>query len=281
MTSAVLEKRIPSSAPAERVPVVGLGTWKAYDVGPSPSARAPLEAALSELAAEGGRLVDSSPMYGRAEEVVGEIVEKLGLRPRLFVATKVWTTGRAEGIRQMEESIAKLRAETLDLIAVHNLVDVDTQLATLRDWKARGRIRYLGVTHYAASAHDAVARIVEKETLDFLQINYSVAEPEAERRLLPLARDRGVAVIVNRPLGGGRLARSLAGRPVPSWAEELGCESWPQLLLKFVVSHPAVTCAIPGSGDAGHVRANVAAGRGPMPDEDTRARIRAAARNAA
>jgi diketogulonate reductase-like aldo/keto reductase len=271
---------IPKSAQDESLPVVGLGTWKAFDVGPSRAARAPLEAAVGELAASGGRVVDSSPMYGRAEEVVGEIVEKLGLRPKLFLATKVWTEGRAAGIRQMEESMAKLRVETLDLMQIHNLVDVETHLPTLREWKERGRIRFVGITHYAASAHDAVARVVAREPLDFLQINYSVAEPEAERRLLPLARDRGVAVIANRPFGGGGLAARLASKAVPDWAKELGSATWPQLLLKFVVSHPAVTCAIPGSGDADHVRANLAAGKGPMPDEGTRARIAAAARAA-
>jgi len=278
VTVSVLLKPVPSSPTHETLPVVGLGTWKAYDTGSSTAARAPLGAAVRAFAEGGGQVVDSSPMYGRAEEVVGEIVEKLGLRPKPFLATKVWTEGRAEGIRQMEDSMAKLRVETLDLMQVHNLVDVETHLPTLRDWKARGRIRYLGVTHYAAGAHDAVARVVEREPLDFLQINYSVAEPEAERRLLPLARERGVAVIANRPFGGGGLVERLASKPVPAWAGELGCESWPQLLLKFVVSHPAVTCAIPGSGDADHVRANMAAVRGPLPDEAARARIAAAVR---
>jgi diketogulonate reductase-like aldo/keto reductase len=278
VTAAVLLKPIPSSPTHETLPVVGLGTWKAFDAESSAAARAPLEAAMRALVEGGGRVVDSSPMYGRAEEVVGDIVEKLGLRPKLFLATKVWTEGRAAGIRQMEESMERLRVETLDLMQVHNLVDVEAHLPTLRDWKARGRIRYLGVTHYAAGAHDAVARVVEREPLDFLQINYSVAEPEAERRLLPLARERGVAVIANRPFGGGGLVARLASKTLPGWAGELGCESWPQLLLKFVVSHPAVTCAIPGSGDADHVLANAAAGRGPMPDEAARARIAEAVR---
>ena len=264
----------------EAVSRVGLGTWKAFDVSEAAAARHPLDEALRELVAGGvaRSIVDSSPMYGRAEEVVGEIVEKLGLRPKLFLATKVWTEGRAAGIRQMEDSMAKLRVETLDLMQVHNLVDVETHLPTLRDWKARGRIRYLGITHYAAGAHDDVAGLLAREPLDFVQINYSVAEMEAERRVLPLAQERGVAVIANRPFGGGGLVARLASKPVPAWAGELGCESWPSLLLKFVVSHPAVTCAIPGSGNARHVRANLAAGRGAMPDEAARTRIAEAVR---
>lgn len=278
----IATRPIPSSPSGETLPVVGLGTWKAFDADESAAVRGPLEQAVSELAAAAVArpVVDSSPMYGRAEEVVGEILEKLDLRPGIFLATKVWTEGRAAGIRQMEDSMAKLRVETLDLMQVHNLVDVETHLPTLRDWKARGRIRYLGVTHYAASAHDAVVRLLEREPLDFVQINYSVAEPEAERRVLPLAHERGVAVIVNRPFGGGGLVARLGKKPVPAWAGELGCESWPQLLLKFVVSHPAVTCAIPGSGDADHVRANLSVGSGPMPDDAARARIASAVRAA-
>lgn len=267
-------KPIPSTG--ETVPVVGLGTWRTFDVGSSPRVRKSLEGVLTALAEAGRGVVDSSPMYGRSEQVVGETVERAGLRPRLFLATKVWTSGREAGIRQMEASIAKLRVEPLDLIQVHNLVDVSTHLATLREWKEKGRVRYIGITHYTASAHEAVERIVEREPLDFLQINYSAGEREAEARLLPLASDRGVAVIANRPFASGDLLGRLRSRPLPSFAADLDCEAWPQLLLKFVWSHPAVTCAIPATGDEGHLRENLRAGMGAMPDEPLRRRIAAA-----
>jgi diketogulonate reductase-like aldo/keto reductase len=277
-------KPIPSSGkPGEALPLVGLGTWRAFDVGESEKDRAPLAEVLRELAAggadgaEGGgrAVVDSSPMYGRSESVVGDLGSRLGIRPRLFLATKVWTEGREAGIRQMEESMARLRTDTLDLIEVHNLVDVSTHLPTLRDWKERGRVRYLGITHYTASAYDEVARVLAREPLDFLQINYSAAEREAERRLLPLAAERRVAVIANRPFASGEILRRLRRTPMPGWAKELECETWPQLLLKFVVSHRAVTCAIPATSDPDHLRDNLAAGRAPMPDGRQRRHIAA------
>jgi diketogulonate reductase-like aldo/keto reductase len=213
-------------------------------------------------------------MYGRAEEVVGDLVEQLGARERLFVATKVWTSGRDAGIRQMEASLRKLRTERVDLMQVHNLVDVAAHLETLRAWKSEGRVRFIGVTHYTASAHEDVARVIETETdLDFVQINYSVGEREAERRLLPLARERGLAVIANRPFATGRLLQRLLGRPLPSWAAEIDCESWAQALLKFVVSHPAVTCAIPATANVAHLRDNMHAAYGRLPDDRLRERI--------
>lgn len=270
-----LARPIPSSG--EALPVIGLGTWQTFDVGPSPAQRAPLAEVLRGFLELGGRLVDSSPMYGRSEEVVGELTASLGARERLFVATKVWTEGARAGIAQMEDSMRKLRADPVDLMQVHNLVDVDTHLDTLRDWKQAGRVRYVGVTHYTAGAHQAVARLIAMRPVDFVQINYSVGEREAERRLLPLARERRVAVIVNRPFGGGALLGRLRGRPLPAWAAEIGCTSWAQLLLKFVIAHPAVTCAIPATSRVAHLRDNMAAGRGRLPDEGLRARIAAAA----
>lgn len=277
--TALLTRPIPSTG--EAIPVIGLGTWQTFDVAPTDSARAPLSDVLAAFAELGGRLVDSSPMYGRSEEVVGDLAARLGLlsnSKKLFVATKVWTKGRAAGIRQMDDSMRKLRvAPPLDLMQVHNLVDVDTHLATLREWKRAGRVRYVGVSHYAASAHDAVAAVLEKEPLDFLQINYSVGEREAERRVLPLAREKGVAVIANRPFAGGSLLGRLGKRPVPDFAKEIGCASWAQLLLKFAVSHPAITCAIPATAKVAHLRDNMAALRGALPDESLRARIAAAA----
>jgi diketogulonate reductase-like aldo/keto reductase len=216
-------------------------------------------------------------MYGRAEDVLGVLTAEHGLRARLFLATKVWTTGRVAGERQMEVSLAKLRTDAVDLMQVHNLVDVETHLATLRTWKQQGCVRYVGVTHYTASAHAAVARVLETHPVDFVQINYSVAERDAERRILPLARDKGIAVIANRPLAEGALLTRLAARPLPRWAAEIDCSTWAQLLLKFVIAHPAVTCAIPATSSVEHLQDNLRAGEGSLPDERMRAHIAEAA----
>jgi diketogulonate reductase-like aldo/keto reductase len=212
--------------------------------------------------------------------VVGDIAASLGLQGKLFVATKVWTSGRAQGIAQMEDSMRKLRASPVDLMQVHNLVDVATHLDTLAAWKREKRVRYVGVTHYTAGSHDAVARVVTSRPVDFVQINYSAGEREAERRLLPAAQERGVAVIANRPFASGDLFRRLRDRPLPGWAGEIDCASWAQLLLKFVVSHPAVTCAIPATSRVTHLRDNMAAGVGRLPDAALRARIAAAVQQA-
>jgi aryl-alcohol dehydrogenase-like predicted oxidoreductase len=268
-TSVPLQRRIPASG--EMLPAIGLGTWQTFDVGVD--RRAPLEAVLKTFVDLGGSLVDSSPMYGRSEEAVGDLAAKLGLESKLFVATKVWTTGQAAGIRQMEASMRKLGVKRLDLIQVHNLVDVETHLETLRRWKEEGRVRYIGITHYTATGAEAVARVVASQAVDFVQINYSVGERDAERRLLPLAVERGVAVLVNRPFAGGELLRRLRGRPLPDWSREIDCDSWAQLLLKFVLSHPAVTAAIPATSDAAHLRDNMRAATGRLPDRTLRARI--------
>jgi diketogulonate reductase-like aldo/keto reductase len=267
----ILSRRIPSSG--EAIPVIGLGTWQTFDVGAAPSERAPLEEVLGAFAEMGGRLIDSSPMYGNSEQVAGDITSKLDLRRKLFIATKVWTSGKAAGINQMEDSMRKLRAAPIDLMQVHNLLDVGAHLDTLTEWKRRGRVRYIGVTHYTTSAHDAVAQVISTRTVDFIQINYSVGEREAERRLLPLALERGVAVIANRPFAGGDLFSRLRSRPLPAWAAEIDCQSWAQILLKFVVSHPAITCAIPATSKVAHLRDNMKAGYDPLPDEKIRARI--------
>jgi diketogulonate reductase-like aldo/keto reductase len=257
--------------------VIGLGTWQTFDVGTARADRAPLEAVLGEFVALGGKIVDSSPMYGRSETVLGDLMAGARLRSKLFVATKVWTSGRAEGINQMEASMRALRVSAVDLMQVHNLVDVDRQLDTLEGWKREGRVRYVGVTHYTESAYDAVARAISSRKVDALQINYSVGEREAERRLLPMARERAIAVIVNRPFAGGEAFARLRKRPLPKWAREIDCETWAQVLLKFVVSHPVVTCAIPATSNVGHLRDNMRAGMGRMPDEAMRARIAAEA----
>ena len=267
----MLARRIPSSG--ESIPVIGLGTWQTFDVGTAPEERAPLEEVLRTFAELGGRLIDSSPMYGNSEQVAGDISAKLGLRKKLFVATKVWTTGKGAGVSQMEDSMRKLQADPVDLMQVHNLLDVNTHLDTLSEWKRQGRVRYIGVTHYTASAQDAVARVVSSRPVDFVQINYSVGERDAEKLLLPLALERGVAVIANRPFAGGDLFSRLRSKPLPPWAAEIDCESWAQILLKFVVSHSAITCAIPATSKVTHLRDNMKAGTGRMPDEKFRARI--------
>jgi aryl-alcohol dehydrogenase-like predicted oxidoreductase len=248
---------------------IGLGTWQTFDVSaPTPE----LEQVLSLFVQLGGSVVDSSPMYGRSESVLGDLAVKSGVRDKLYVATKVWTTGRAAGIAQMEDSERKLRGR-IDLMQVHNLQDAATHLETLRRWKAEGRIRHIGVTHYHAGAHDDVAEYIRRGGIDFIQVNYSLAEREAERRLLPLARERGVKVLINRPFGAGSLFRETRGKPLPSFAKELGATSWAELFLKFVISHPAVTVAIPATSNPEHLRQNMSAGRGPMPDEAMRKRI--------
>jgi len=251
---------------------IGLGTWQTFDVGTSEAARKPLEEVLSLFVQLGGRVVDSSPMYGNSEEVVGDLAVKLGVRDKLFMATKVWTRGRAAGIRQMEDSERKLRGR-VDLMQVHNLVDADTHLETLKEWKAKKRIRGIGITHYTSSAYGELASVLRRGGIDFVQLNYSLAESEAERSLLPLAQQLGVAVLVNRPFGAGSLFRETRGKTVPDFAKEIGCTSWAELFLKFVVSHPAVTCAIPATSKAEHLRQNMRAGTGPMPDAAMRKRI--------
>ncbi len=256
------------------VPVVGMGTWKTFDVRGADAERE-RHAILAEALRAGASFVDSSPMYGRAESVVGDLAESLQLHPRMFLATKVWTTGRAEGIRQMETSLQRLRTATIDLMQVHNLVDWRTHLATLRDWKAQGRIRYLGVTHYTSSAYGELEAVMRSEPLDFVQVNYALDDREAERRILPLAAERGMAVLINMPFGGGGLLRRLLPRALPPLAGEIGCTSWAQLLLTFVLGHPAVTCVIPGTAKPAHMADNLRAGSGPVPDEALRARIAA------
>lgn len=267
----MLMRTIPSTG--EAISAIGLGTWNTFDVGPATSVRAGPRAVLDEFVKLGGSLIDSSPMYGRAEEVVGDLVRSLGVQDKVFMATKVWTTGKQKGIDQMRESMRRMGVEKMDLMQVHNLVDLETQLATLHDWKAAGVVRYIGVTHYTASAHADVGRALDRHNVDFLQINYSVIEREVERWLLPMSKERGIAVIANRPFATGDLTKKLRGKPLPPIAAELACESWAEVLLKFVIAHPSVTCAIPATGSVEHLRQNMAAGNGPMPTERQRAEI--------
>jgi diketogulonate reductase-like aldo/keto reductase len=212
-------------------------------------------------------------MYGRAEAVIGDIAAKLGLQASLFLATKVWTTGKAEGINSMERSLARLKTKRIDLMQIHNLIDARAHLDTLRSWKEQGRIRYHGITHYTAAAYHEVAKLLRTVIVDFLQINYSLGEREAETEILPLAQDRGVAVLANRPFGGGDLFSRVRQKPLPDWATEFDCHSWAQFLLKWIVAHPAITCVIPATGNVKHLEDNMAAGRGPLPDTKMRQRM--------
>jgi diketogulonate reductase-like aldo/keto reductase len=266
---------IPSSG--EPLPVIGLGTYINFDVAPATADYQRLPDVLRALFAAGGSVVDSSPMYGRAEQTTGELLEAMTPRPTAFLATKVWTQGRDAGLAQMEQSFRLLRTKRLDLMQIHNLVDWRTHLPTLRRWKSDGRLRYVGITHYTASAYDAVEAVVKAEALDFLQINYALDDRAVEQRLLPLARDRGVAVIVNMPFGGGGLLRRLRDRPLPGWAADAGATSWAQLALRFVLAHPAVTCVIPGTGNPRYMAENAAAGAArPLSDAERRDLIAAA-----
>ena len=252
------------------LPKIGLGTWQTFDVGADGAARAPLREVLKLL---DGNVVDSSPMYGTSESVAGDLIAELKLRERLFVATKVWTQGRDEGIRQMATSFKRLRVQQMDLLQVHNLVDVSTHVKTLQEMKSSGKVRHIGITHYTASAYGAVERELKANPWDFLQINYSLGERDSEKRILPLAKERGVAVIINRPFAEGALFAQVKGKPLPPWAKEYDINSWAQYFLKWIVSHPAVTCAIPGTGRPDHMRDNLAAGHGIVPDEKGRKRL--------
>ena len=253
--------------------MIGLGTWRAFDVDLTPDNRRQLEEVLSLFAKLGGRVIDSSPMYGRAEAVIGDLTAELGIRDKLFLATKVWTHGKESGIKSMERSMALLRTKRIDLMQVHNLLDVQTHLATLRAWKEEGRIRYLGITHYEASAFGDVEKIVRSNKLDFVQINYSLMERDAEQRILPLAQERGIAVIVNRPFGGGDIFDRVRSKPLPDWAAEFDCRSWAQFFLKWIVAHPAVTCAIPATDKPRHLEDDMLGGTGRLPDAKMRQRM--------
>jgi aryl-alcohol dehydrogenase-like predicted oxidoreductase len=262
-SSAMLMRSIPASG--EKLPVIGLGTWKVFDVDLTPENEKQLSDVFSLFVKMGARVIDSSPMYGRSEEVIGELATQLGLHEKLFLATKVWTRGKQAGIESMERSLARLQTKRIDLMQVHNLVDVRTQLATMRDRKAQGRFRYIGITHYDSSAFGEVEKILRSEKLDFLQINYSIMEREAEEKILPLAQERGGAVIINRPFGGGDIFARVRAKALPDWAAEFDCRSWAQFFLKWIVAHPAVTCAIPATDNLRHLQDNLEAGSGRLP----------------
>jgi len=262
---------IPSTG--EALPVVGLGTWRTFDIGVDAEERAGRLLVLKILLEGGGSVIDSSPMYGAAEGVVGDLLERLRPARKPFIATKVWTRGRERGIAQMQQSAERLKTPVIDLMQIHNLLDWETHLGTLRAWKQEGRIRYLGITHYTQGALDGLADILERHPIDFVQMAYSIAVRDAEDRLLPVARRRGVAVLVNRPYRAGDLFSRVRGEKLPAWAAEFDCASWGQFFLKFILSHPAVTCVIPGTSKPRHMADNLGAGRGRLPDRKTRARM--------
>ena len=268
---ALLKRPIPRSG--EMLPAVGVGTWQTFDVGTKASDRGELKEVLRLLVEGGGSVIDSSPMYGKAEGVVGDLSAELNLREKLFLATKVWTSGRESGIRQMETSLRRMRAQRMDLMQVHNLQDVAVHAKTLREWKDAGRIRYAGITHYHSGAYADLERLVKTGAWDFVQFNYSMAEREAERRLLPLCAESGVAVIVNRPFSQASLFPRVKGKPLPAWAAEIDCTSWAQFFLKYLLSHPAVTCAIPGTSRVDHLKDNLQAGMGRQPSAAMRRRM--------
>ena len=264
----------PIHSSGEMLPVIGLGTYQSFGVGSSASERDPLRDVLRRFTGKGGSVIDSSPMYGRSEGVVGDLSAELSLRPRLFMATKVWTSGREAGIEQMNQSFRRMRVDVMDLMQIHNLVDMHTHTKTLEQWKESGRIRYTGFTHYHAGAHDDLERIMKQRAFDFTQFNYSLVEREAEQRLLPTAMDTGTAVIINRPFAAGRLFSRTRGADLPDWAAEFDCSSWAQFFLKYIVSHPAVTCAIPATSKPKHMADNMMGGYGTLPDEAMRKRMR-------
>ena len=269
--AGLITRPIPRTG--ERLPAVGLGTWQVFDV---PAAQLPgteLQEVLQRFIALGGKTIDASPMYGHAEAAVGTLATALHAQKSLFLATKVWTSGRSEGIRQMEESLRLLQAKTIALMQVHNLLDLKTHLPVLRDWKKSGRIRYLGITHYTAGSHAELEKLVSSGDFDFVQFNYSLDEPEAEARLLPACADSGTATLINRPFSQAGLFSKVRGKPLPPWCADLDCSSWAQFFLKWIISHPAVTCAIPGTRLVRHIEDNMAACRGRLPDAALRKRM--------
>lgn len=265
--------RRPIPKGKDTLPVVGIGTYQTFDVGPKAPERSELKQVLLEFAAAGGSVLDSSPMYGEAERVVGDLTGELGNRDKYFFATKVWTSGQQAGVRQMEQSLKLMRTAHLDLMQIHNLLDLEVHTRTLRDWKASGKIRYMGITHYHAGAHAELEKLIKTNAYDTVQFNYSMAEREAEARLLPACLEAGVAVIINRPFAQANLFGRVKGKPLPPWAAEFDCASWAQFFLKYLLANPAVTCVIPGTRRTVHLKDNLQAGNGRLPDAAMRRRM--------
>ncbi len=270
-TRPAIKKTIPATG--ERLPVIGMGSWKTFDVGDDPAARAVRLQVLQAFFDHGGALIDSSPMYGSSEAVIGYGLKRIKNKDTLFAATKVWTIGRQRGLRQMEASRRLWGVDRFDLMQIHNMLDWRTHWETLKAWKAEGRVRYTGITTSHGRRHGKLEQALLKEPFDFVQFTYNIADREAERRLLPLAAERGLAVLINRPFRRGALFRRVQGKPLPNWAREFDCENWAQFFLKFIVSHPAVTCAIPATSKVPHMVENMGAGFGRLPDAKTRQRM--------
>ncbi len=270
-SESILNRTIPSSN--ERIPAVGLGTWQQFDVGKSASDRDPLFQVLQTMYKKGGKVIDSSPMYGRAEKVVGELTQRSGYPDHYFYATKVWTRGKQSGIEQITQSFSRMNREVIDLMQIHNLVDWKVHLDTLLNWKEDGKIRYIGVTHYTNSSHRQLQEIVRSQPIDFVQFNYSIRDRNAEKFLLEACQDSGVAVIINSPYEGGSLFGHVKDKPLPQWSKEYGINSWGQYFLKFILGHPAVTCVIPGTSNPRHALDNLGAGFGLLPDRDEREKM--------
>lgn len=266
---SILKRPIPSSG--EMLPVTGVGTWIQFDV--NKSEYQPLQELLTNMSKQGGKVIDSSPMYGRSEAVIGDLTTALNKSNDYFYATKVWTTGKKEGISQMESSMQKMKRKSIDLMQVHNLVDWQTHLQTLKEWKEAGRVRYIGITHYVDSAHDELEKIIKSAKPDFVQFNYSIRGRHAEKRLLGAARDNGIAVIINQPFESGSLFNAVQGKQLAAWASEMQIENWAQYFLKFLLSHPAVNCVIPGTSDPVHIVQNMQAAYGRLPDEKERKKM--------
>jgi diketogulonate reductase-like aldo/keto reductase len=267
----MLKRKIPSSG--ELLPVVGIGTWLQFDVQDNSTEKSELLKVLNTMQEKGGTLIDSSPMYGNAEAVVGELSQQTAKPDQFFYATKVWTTGKEQGIRQMQESMTKMKRKKIDLMQVHNLQDWQTHLGTIKEWKKDGLIRYSGITHYTASAHSSIEKIIKSAKPDFAQFNYSMRELNAEQSLLKTCMDKGVAVIINEPYEKGSLFSMTKGKPLPAWAADYSISSWGQFFLKYILSHPAVNCVIPGTSNPKHVADNIAAGYGEIPDEKGRKKM--------
>jgi diketogulonate reductase-like aldo/keto reductase len=268
---APVTKAIPSSG--EAMPVIGLGSWITFNVGEDPVLREECVAVMAAFFETGGRMIDSSPMYGSSQDTIGYGLQKLGRPQALFSAEKVWTSSGSGGPRQIEETRRRWGVKRFDLLQVHNLVAWERHLETLFAMKAEGRLRYVGITTSEGRRHAEIERIMASQPIDFVQVTYNPLDRDVEERILPLAQERGIAVIVNRPFRQGALIEDLEGRPLPAWAADLGAASWPQLLLKFIISHPAVTCVIPATTRVDHLRENMAAATGPVPDPPMRSRM--------
>lgn len=264
-------REIPSSG--ESIPIMGLGTYRTLDVSPEPASLQPLREVMRLFIERGGRMVDSSPMYGRAEDVTGRLVSDLDARDEVFFATKVWTSGREAGMRQMNESFELMRTPVIDLMQVHNLSDTATQIANIRTLQDEGRVRYIGVTHYTTGAFDDLEAWMKKENLDYVQFPYSIANRTAEQRLIPAARDLGVATIAHRNYEKGRLFGRVKGKPLPEWAADFDCDTWGNFFLKYLMAEPGITNLIPATSKPDHLKDNMNAGLGGLPDEATRQKM--------